>query len=170
MKTSFRRSLWAVFLLLVLFPSSAFASLTHASDTPHRALLDATWERLPAAARALDLTVEVQDEATWERTKRERRLPKDAVAEYRNASRWIVLLATDPDLASSLVHEVAHAYWWRVLTQTQRDEFTRQWREFGYRLPWEPAKQKVEEGWAYVFESLYGDGGEAGRAVRRLVD
>lgn len=104
----------------------------------------------PAVER---LPVVRQSAALWRETVRENRLPANSVGWWDSQGRRIVLLWPHPEEWATIEHERAHAAY-DMLSPEAQAEWEAGWREWGSRMPWEPARRRAAESWAYVSEAI----------------
>lgn len=103
----------------------------------------------------LSIPVVKQSPAAWRETVRREGLPRDSVGVFlQQPRRVIILLANHPEIAGTLTHERAHAHYRLALTADDRAEWEAAWATWRGRLPWEPARRRSEEAWAYLVEAL----------------
>lgn len=95
-----------------------------------------------------------QSRNAWEVTKRENGLPRDAIGWWDRDSNVIVILSPHPEERATILHERAHVEYAAVLDTVDRETWEKGWRVWGARLPWEPARKRAAEAYAYLSEWL----------------
>lgn len=95
-----------------------------------------------------------QAAAIWRETVRREGLPKDAIGWVNWRDGVIVVLLGHPEIEATIRHERAHIEHDRVLDVVDREEWAMAWQQWGPRLPWEPARRRAAEAYAYLAEWL----------------